>query len=188
MKDLYRGELVRLTAEDPEVLAPEEMRWQRDSEFHRLANGGTPEMFSSKKIKEWLEKNLNEGFKPESHKFSVRSLADGKLIGYLGLWLDLTHADLWIGIGIGDRVDWSKGYGTDMMKLCLRLAFCELGAERVSLALYGYNTRALRAYEKVGFRIEGRTRQEVAKEGQRYDSIWMGMLREEWLQRQGVER
>lgn len=188
MEDLFRGEFVRLTAEDPEVLAREEARWQRDSEFHRLANGGTPEMFSSRKIKEWLEKSLAGGFKPESHKFSIRSLADEKLIGFMGLWLDLIHADVWMGIGIGDREDWSKGYGTDAMKLCLRFAFRELGAHRISLALYEYNSRALRVYEKAGFRMEGRTRQDVSKEGQRYDSLWMSILREEWLQMQGVEK
>ena len=188
MEDLFRGELVRLTAEDPEVLAREEMRWQRDSEFHRLVNGGTPEMFSSRKIKEWREKDLDGGLSPESYRFSIRSLADGKLLGALGLWLDLNHADAWLGIGIGDRADWGKGYGTDAMKICLRYAFHELGAHRISLALYAYNPRAWRVYEKAGFRIEGRTRQDVAKEGQRYDSIWMSILREEWLQMQGAEQ
>lgn len=188
MKDLFRGELVRLTSEEPEVRAREEARWQLDSEFHRLASGGVPEMFSAKKIKEGIEKSLEGGFKPESHKFSIRSLADDKLIGFMGMWFDLIHADLWMGIGIGDREDWSKGYGTDAMKLCLQFAFRELGAHRVTLALYEYNPRALRVYEKAGFRIEGRTRHDVQKEGRYYDSIWMGILREEWLQVQGDGR
>lgn len=188
MEDLFRGELVRLTAEEPEVLARAEMRWQRDSEYHRLTSGGVPEMFSSKKIKEGLEKNVENGFRLESYKFSIRSLTDEKVIGFLGLWLDLIQADLWMGIGIGDRADWGKGYGTDAMKVCLRYAFHELGAHRISLALYAYNPRAWRVYEKAGFRIEGHTRQDVAKEGQRYDSIWMSILREEWLQMQGAER
>ena len=36
MKDLFRGELVRLTMEEPETRAKAEVRWMRDSEFHRL--------------------------------------------------------------------------------------------------------------------------------------------------------
>ena len=45
MKDIFRGELVRLATNDPEKRAKEEVRWQLDSEFHRLASGSPPEMF-----------------------------------------------------------------------------------------------------------------------------------------------
>ena len=47
--------------------------------------------------------------------------------------------------------------------------------------------RALRSYEKAGFRMEGRTRQDLMREGKRYDSLWMGILREEWMQMQNGE-
>jgi len=187
MKDLFRGELVRLTSEEPEFRAKHEARWQRDSEFHRLADFSPPDMASAKKIKEWIEKNTEDGFKPERHSFSIRSLTDDKLIGFLGLWVELIHAEVWVGIGIGERDYWGKGYGTDAMKLCVRFSFMELGAHRVSLGLFEYNPRALRSYEKAGFRLEGRTRLDMLREGQRTDSLWMGILREEWLQMQGSE-
>jgi len=185
MKDLFRGELVRLTAEEPEFGARHEARWQRDSEFRRLADGDPVEMFSEKKIKGWAEKYAEDGFKPERHPFSIRALSDDKLIGFMGLWLDLIHAEAWVGIGIGEREYWSKGYGTDAMKLAVQFAFMELGLHRVSLGLFDYNPRALRAYEKAGFRLEGRTRKDLLREGQRTDSLWMGILREEWQLMQG---
>lgn len=188
MNDLFRGEVVRLTMEEPEFRSKQEVRWQGDSEFQRLARGMPAEMFSAKKLKDWQEKSVEAGFKPESYRFSIRTLADDRLIGFLGLWLDLIHADVWVGIGIGDREYWSKGCGTDAMKLAVQFAFRELGARRVSLGLYAYNERALRVYEKVGFRVEGRTRQDVLRDGKRYDSIWMGILREEWLMVQGDGR
>ena len=105
---------------------------------------------------------------------------EDKLIGFLGLWLDLTHSEVWVGVGIGEREYWGKGYGTDVMKLCLQYAFLELGAQRVSLGVHEYNPRAQRVYEKVGFRLEGRSRQDILREGRRFDSLWMGILREEW--------
>jgi RimJ/RimL family protein N-acetyltransferase len=185
MKDLFRGELVRLTAEEPEFRAKQEARWARDTEFHRLMDSDSAQLYSDKKVKEWIEKSVDEGFKPERYFFSIRALDDDQLIGFLGLWLNLIHREVWVGIGIGERNYWSKGYGTDAMKLCLQYAFMELGAQRVSLGLFEYNPRALRTYEKAGFRLEGRTRQDVAREGQRHDSLWMGVLREEWLQMQG---
>ena len=58
MKDLFRGELVRLTAEEPETVARAEARWQRDSEFVRLADSDPWNLSSEKKIKERVEKRL----------------------------------------------------------------------------------------------------------------------------------
>ena len=54
MKDLFRGELVRFTLEEPETRAKAEVRWQRDSEFHRLADSDPAQLNSEKKIKEWV--------------------------------------------------------------------------------------------------------------------------------------
>ena len=184
MRDLFRGELVRITAEEPEARAKSEVRWQRDTEFHRLADGDAAQITSEKKIKEWFEKQAEQGFKPERYPFSVRTLEEDKYIGFFGLWVDLIHREAWVGIGIGERDFWGKGYGTDMMKLCLQYAFTELCVERVSLGLHEYNPRALRSYEKCGFRLEGRTRKDILREGRRTDTLWMGILREEWLQMQ----
>ena len=181
MKDLFRGELVRLTSEEPEFLAKHEARWQRDSEFHRLADGDPAELNSEKKIKEWIEKNAERDFNPARYPFSIRALDDDKLIGFIGLWLELVHSEAWIGIGIGERDYWGKGYGTDALRLALQYAFMELGMQRVSLGLHEYNARALKSYEKAGFRLEGRTRQDMLREGKRSDSLWMGILREEWM-------
>jgi RimJ/RimL family protein N-acetyltransferase len=187
MKDLFRGELVRFTLEEPEASAKTEVRWQRDTEFIRLADSDPSQLSSEKKIKEWFEKQSEDAFKPERYSFSVRTLDGDQYIGSLGMWVDLIHSEAWVGLGIGEREFWSKGYGSDMMKLCQRYVFAELGLQRLSLGLHEYNPRALRSYEKCGFRLEGRTRQDLMREGKRYDSLWMGILREEWLQMQNGE-
>jgi RimJ/RimL family protein N-acetyltransferase len=184
MRDLFRGELVRFTMEEPETSAKSEVRWQRDSEFVRLADSDPIRLHSERSIKEWFEKQFEKGWKPERYSFSVRTLAEDKYIGALGLWVDLIHGEAWVGLGIGEREFWSKGYGTDMMRLCMQYVFLELGLERLSLGLHEYNPRARKSYEKCGFRFEGRTRQDMLREGRRYDSLWMSILREEWLQMQ----
>jgi RimJ/RimL family protein N-acetyltransferase len=180
MKDLFRGELVRFTLEEPEASARTEVRWQRDTEFIRLADSDPSQLSSEKKIKEWFEKQSEDGFKPERYSFSVRTLDGDQYIGSLGMWVDLIHSEAWVGLGIGEREFWSRGYGSDMMRLCQRYVFAELGLQRLSLGLHEYNPRALRSYEKCGFRLEGRTRKDLMREGKRYDSLWMGILREEW--------
>ena len=62
-------------------------------------------------------------------------------------------------------------------------AFENLELHRVGLSVFSYNTRAIRAYEKVGFRHEGRLRDAIQRDGRYWDEIQMGILREEWLAR-----
>ena len=52
----------------------------------------------------------------------------------------------------------------------------------VTLTMFEYNSRAVRSYEKAGFRHEGRMRQVLNKEGKRWDILTMGILREEWME------
>jgi RimJ/RimL family protein N-acetyltransferase len=67
------------------------------------------------------------------------------------------------------------------MRVVLRYAFQELNLRRVSLTTYEYNPRAIRSYEKAGFIHEGRARKFLLREGRRWDLLFMGVLREEWL-------
>jgi len=88
-----------------------------------------------------------------------------------------------VGLGIGERDFWGRGYGTDVMKLILRYAFMEINLRRVTLTVFEYNPRAIRSYEKAGFRHEGRLRKLLHRDGRRYDELFMGILREEWLEK-----
>ena len=188
MKDIYQGELVRITAEEPEALARARVRWQGDTEYHRLVDFEPAILESEKKLKERYEKQSDANFTPERYLFSVRTLDGDQYIGFFVLVCDLANSEAWVGIGIGDRNFWGQGYGTDMMKLCLQYAFTELNMYRVTLGVHDYNPRALRSYEKAGFQIEGRTRMDILREGKRTSGIWMGILREEWLAMQDGEK
>lgn len=183
LTDIYRGKLVRLTAEDPEILAQAMLRWNRDSEYMRLLDFEPARMASVKKIKEWFEKDM-EKEKPEEHFFQVRTLEGDVLIGFVGLFGEFwNHADAWVGIGLGERDYWGKGYGTDAMRVILRYAFTELNLWRVTLGTFEYNPRAIRSYEKAGFTLEGRCRKNLLRDGKRWDTLLMGILREEWEKR-----
>jgi RimJ/RimL family protein N-acetyltransferase len=115
----------------------------------------------------------------------IRMLNSDRLIGGVGLWLESwAHGEAWVGIGIGDRDFWGSGYGTDAMGLILRYAFTELNLRRVSLEVFAHNPRAIRSYEKAGFRREGVIRSDCRRDGQRWDSVFMGILRDEWLGRE----
>ena len=184
--DLLTGEKVRLTAENPEIIARCFFNWYRDSEWFRLFDNDPPRLYSEKKWKEWLEKDLEN----DPHgmvSFGIRILVGDELIGVIGLFnINPTDGDALVAIGLGGRKDWGKGYGTDAMSVLLRYAFNELNLQRVGLIVFEYNPRAIRSYEKSGFVHEGRLRQAVLREGRRWDCIYMSVLREEWLSRQGI--
>jgi RimJ/RimL family protein N-acetyltransferase len=176
--DIFRGKLVRLCAEDPKIIAQHFSRWSLDTEFQRLEDSYPTRALSAKAIQDWLEK---EQTKENNLFFSIRTLKEDRLVGEIGLdGIQYNHGDAFLGIGLGDREDWGKGYGSDAMRLILRYAFHELNLYRVSLNVFEYNPRAIHAYEKLGFVHEGRVRQFLNREGKRWDLLYMGITRQAW--------
>lgn len=184
---LLIGKLVRLTVEDPQVMAKSFARWQKDSLFMRLLTTDAATFISPKYLQELLEKDISAE-QPKYYMFGIRRLADDQLIGDIGLdALDFPKRDSFVGIGIGEREDWGRGYGTDAMRVILRYAFTEFNLHRVSLTVFEYNPRAIQSYVKAGFREEGRLRQRFLRDGQYWDVIFMGILRSEWEQINSIE-
>lgn len=177
---LWTGEKVRLVMDNPEVMAEAYAHWTRDSEYFRLLDSSAAQLWSVNKFKEWLKKDLEKPVQTEIF-FSIRALDDDRLLGFIGLGgIQWSQGDAWVAIGIGERQDWGMGYGTDAMRLILDYAFRELNLHRVSLDVFSYNPRAIRSYEKAGFKVEGRVKNTLLREGQRYDEVFMGILRSEW--------
>ena len=175
--DLFTGTLVRLASANAETDVETVARFSRDSEYLRLMDSVPARPRSATSVKEGMEKE------PEDNLFffHIRALDDDRLLGSIDVQVDSwPHGDGWIGIDIGERAEWGKGYGTDAMQVMLRYAFTELNLHRVSLNVFEYNTRAIRSYAKTGFREEGRARDFLHRDGRRWDLIYMGLLREEW--------
>jgi RimJ/RimL family protein N-acetyltransferase len=178
--DILRGNLVRLTAEEPEEQGRAISGWDCDTEWWRLLATEPSNVFSPKKVTGWIEKG-QEKEPPSGYFFAIRTLDENSLLGFIGLEGDLfPHGESFVGIGLGERQFWGKGYGTDAMRVILRYAFLELNLRRVALDVFEYNPRAIRSYEKAGFVYEGRVRDYLWREGRRWDLIFMGILREEW--------
>jgi RimJ/RimL family protein N-acetyltransferase len=106
---------------------------------------------------------------------------DNRLIGATSLHqIDFGNRHCSFGIMIGDPSEWGKGHGTEATRLIVGHAFETLNLNRVWLHVYEYNPRGIRAYEKVGFRREGVLRQDSYRDGRYWDTIVMGILRDEW--------
>jgi RimJ/RimL family protein N-acetyltransferase len=106
---------------------------------------------------------------------------EDRLIGATGFHhIDARCRHASFGILLGDKEAWGKGYGTEATGLMVGYAFETLNLNRVWLHVYEYNERGKRAYEKVGFRVEGRLRQDTFRDGRYWDTLVMGILRDEW--------
>ncbi len=178
--DWFVGTHVRLAAPDPErdpaVMAP----WSRDSEFLRLMDDSAARPWSADRLRETMQADP----KPDRYVFAVRRRSDDRTIGEAGLAaVDARHLDAWAFVVLGERENWDRGIGTEATQLLLRFGFLALNRHRVSLSVFEYNPRSLRACEKIGFVVEGRMRERIEREGRRWDEIFMGILREEWQKR-----
>jgi diamine N-acetyltransferase len=100
--------------------------------------------------------------------------------GLVSLWdraIPHEGAELSIWLGQGHR---DEGNGTEALRLALRYAFDDLKLHKVYLRVLAYNARAIRAYQKVGFRVEGTLREEMYVQGEWHDLIYMGVLAPEF--------
>jgi len=112
---------------------------------------------------------------PWSVRLAVETL-DGQHIGNVMYYdVDERKRQAELGIMIGLREYWDRGYGTDAVDTVLRHIFTETGIERVYLHTLEWNDRAQTAFKKTGFAAV-RT---VARDG--YNFILMEALRSDWL-------
>lgn len=94
--------------------------------------------------------------------------------------INWVHSKATFGILVGDKSFWGKGVGTEATRLMVEYGFFRLNIRRIDLGVYAEHEAAVRSYEKVGFLIEGRFREELFHEGKYKDRLWMGLLRSEY--------
>lgn len=89
------------------------------------------------------------------------------------------HRSTEIGIDILPAFQ-GRGYGREAIEWALDYAFRRAGLHRVRIRAFEWNTGALRLYEKVGFKMEGREREALWHEGRWWDGVELGILEGEW--------
>ncbi|PGT83896.1 GNAT family N-acetyltransferase [Bacillus sp. AFS040349] len=172
--NLFRGEKLKLALpleEDFETME----KWGEDAEYLRNVDTEIALPKNKEQLAEEGKSSHTEIF------FTLKTIQDNKLIGLICIhsieWNNRTGL---LAIGIGDSTNRGQGYGTEALRLILRYAFHEANLDRVGLEVIEYNIGGLKAYERVGFQLEGRKRSAVYRDGKRYDVLVMGILRNEW--------
>jgi RimJ/RimL family protein N-acetyltransferase len=157
---------------------PSVVRWYRDPEVARLTRYQERQM-NQAEIQRFFEVRM---LAPDALAYCIVEVSTGRLIGFTTFSaLDGDNGSVMFHITIGERDAWGRGLGTEATQLMLQHAFERLGLHRVGLAVFSYNTRAIRAYEKAGFRVEGRLREAIQRKGEYFDEVQMGILAGEWF-------
>jgi RimJ/RimL family protein N-acetyltransferase len=120
------------------------------------------------------------GSDPSRVVFAIREVGDMRLIGYLQI-INIQSASrvAEMGLMIGDVTKHGLGYGQEAVALAVKFCWRDLNLQRVSMFVVGDNPRAIRAYEKAGFEIEGTMRRAAFVDDQFQDMTIMGLLRNE---------
>jgi len=182
--DVMRGPRVHLWRHRPEDFGAI-LRWYRDPELSRLTRFQVGPV-ADEDVLRFFNARLVAS---DAFAYGIHLAESGRLIGTTTFSaLDPENASVLFHITIGEHDCWSQGYGTEATELMVDHAFGRLGLHRVALSVFEFNPRAVRAYEKAGFALEGRSREAVWRDGRYWDEIHMGILAPEWRARGGPTR
>lgn len=177
MRNLLVGQNLRLNALEAADL-PELSPWFGDVGFLRFYDMIPALPHSKNALSELFE--YYRGLE-DRVIFAIRRIDAGNIIGVAGfddiLWASGTATTF---IGIGDPKSTGKGLGKEALELLLDFGFNELNFHRIQLNVISYNERAVKLYERAGFKREGVYREHILRDGRRHDLYLYGMLRGEF--------
>ncbi len=172
------GKRIRLRRNERSDL-PKFVEWLNDPEVRRYLSMSLPISQAAEEL--WFENMLKRP--PEEQSLGIEIIdGDGwRLVGNCSIFdINWRARSAEVGLFIGDKSCWNKGYGTEVMQLLLRLGFGTLNLNRIFLRVDTENRGGIRTYEKAGFVHEARLRESDFREGKFCDDLIMSVLRSEW--------
>ncbi len=182
---MYKGKLIRLRRLENSDVTSFFPHWNNYQLRQYLP---TPLPSSVEDMSKYIQ-SANQIFSErKGFTFGIETLDESKLVGIVSLvnvsWISHNGE---IGVlAIFDADGWGKGYGSDALIVLLDMAFSVLNLHSVYLWVAGFNERAIRFYEKIGFTRTGRLREMAYRNGKRYDVVTMDILRSEFVGKYGV--
>ena len=178
---MYYGEKVYLRAMEMSDL-DDILRYFNTYEMRRFLGSAIP--VSEQKERGWLERvSTIDPFKDGEMVLAIIDIKSEDFLGTCGL-MDISpsahHAEF--GIAIYNPDNLNKGYGTDATRVTLWVGFNVLGLHSIYLRAFTHNKRAIRTYEKAGFKMAGTLREHVFSEGKYQDHVIMDITAGEFFE------
>ncbi|HYF82020.1 MAG TPA: GNAT family protein [Clostridia bacterium] len=172
------GKLVRLREYRKEDISLK-LSYGNDPEVLRYMESGIPYPTTLNEELRWFDSI--SAFK-DSYRFAIETIEGSHYIGDCGFnSIDWKNSVANVVILIGNKEYWGRGYGTEAMQILLFFAFNQINVNKVRLNVYSFNERAIKSYEKCGFKREGVLRNEIFRDGKYYDTIALGIMRDEYI-------
>jgi len=153
---------------DPEVIRLSEQRFHTHTmdscRQYMLSFEGTPNYF-------WavLSKDSQEGH-----------------VGNVNAYVDARNGVADIGILMGERKVWGKGYGLEVFRGVTSFLFRDVRVRKVTAGTTSINQGMLRIMERMGMEPDGRRVRHVIVDGREVDLVYGALFRVRWLS--GVEK
>jgi len=176
---MYYGDLTYIRAVEPSDI-DEVLKYWNDLNFRR--NLGPPIPWSRNYLETWLEKRVDaDPWRDKMLELAITDKKSGEFLGFVHLEdIKRPHNRAEFGISIQDPDKQSKGYGTDATLVMLWVGFNILGLNSIYLDTMDDNERAIRTYEKVGFKRVGILRETEFIDGAFKGLLVMDILRDEF--------
>ncbi|MDP2586435.1 MAG: GNAT family N-acetyltransferase [Candidatus Komeilibacteria bacterium] len=146
--------------------------WLKDPEVNKFLETRDS---SIEDLQNFIQKQIND---QNSLFYGIFDKSNDKHIGNLKLEpIDWPNKKAVFGILLGDKNYWGKGIGTEATQLIVDYAFGDMGLEQIQLGVIDSNHRAIRVYEKVGFKVTEIKKQSVHHDDAVYDEVIMRVLK-----------
>jgi RimJ/RimL family protein N-acetyltransferase len=179
LRTLLLGKRIHLTSimdKDIEIIE----NWYNDTYFLRFYDTISAFPHTRNQINTILDETRKSN---DEYEFAIRDIESNDILGLCGFndiqWNNSTAV---VYIGIGNKECVNKGIGREALNLLLEFGFYELNLYRLQLNVIEYNEKAIKLYEKTGFKREGVYREFINRDGRRFDMYLYGLLRTEWIQ------
>lgn len=171
------GRRLELRPLRPEDVDEAYVRWLNDPEIARYTEARHTH-HTLESVRDYVtEFNTRKN----NHLFAIFELDGGRHVGNIKIGpINHLHRCASVGLIIGEKSCWGRGYATEAIGLAVQYAFTALNLHKLTAGIVRGNEASLRAFEKNGFRMEGVRRKQNYCEGDWRDVTMLGLLAEEW--------
>ena len=157
MKQIFESENICFV-EVSELLVKEYLAMVNDIENVARLIGRGADQISEEKERRWVRGKLEE----KAPIFSMIEKKSGRFIGNIEL-MDVADSAAELGIAITAGMQ-DRGFGTEAARALVGYGMDRLGLKRIFLKVFPDNARAIRVYEKCGFREYDRSGEDIFME------------------------
>ena len=147
------------------------LSWLNDKDVNRFTG------FNGDYTINMLEDYIENLIIKKTHFWTIKIKDTNKHIGNIKIDpIDFYHGFAELGIIIGDKEEWGKGFAQEAINLVIDYCFKSLKIRKINLGVLSENFAAVKLYLKIGFKIEGTLKFQVKFNNKYIDTIKMAIF------------